>query len=85
MIDSSGTIQGARTADSAETFAWRDLRFHVVTAEPLLVDQVQTIGRTLPKVASVGMFADLLGIVLGRRVRIKTVRPSRDVTFEVGL
>jgi len=85
MVHSSETVRGTRAAESVETFEWRDLRFHVVTAEPLLVDQVRTIRRTLPKVASVGMFADVLGMVLGRRVRIRTVRPSLDVTFEVGL
>ncbi len=81
----SEIVEGTRTAESVETFEWRGLRFHVVTAEPLLADQVLTIRRTLPRVASVGMFADVLGVVVGRRVRIRTVRPSLDVTFEVGL
>ncbi len=85
MAHLSETVQGTGAAESVETFEWRDLRFHVVTAEPLLVDQVLTIRRTLPKVANVGMFADVLGMVVGRRVRIRTVRPSLDVSFEVGL
>jgi hypothetical protein len=75
----------ARHAESVETFEWRNLRFRVVTAEPLLVGQVQALRQTLPKVASVGMFAGVLGMIVGRRVRIRTVRPSPDVTFEVGL
>jgi uncharacterized protein YunC (DUF1805 family) len=48
-------------------------------------DQVRTIDRVLRKVSSVGEFADALGIVLGRRVRIKTERPSPDIRLEVGL
>ena len=85
MDHPSGTVRDMRAAESVETFVWRDLRFHVVTPEPLVVDQVGTIRRALPKVASVGVFADVLGMVLGRRVRIRTVRPSPDVSFEVGL
>ncbi len=85
MAHSSETVRDTGVAESVETFEWHGLRFHVVTAEPLLVDQVRTIRQTLPKVASVGMFADILGMVVGRRVRIRTVRPSPDVSFEVGL
>jgi|APFre7841882630_1041343.scaffolds.fasta_scaffold63105_3 hypothetical protein len=85
MDHSSGTVRGMSAAENVETFVWRDLRFHVVTSEPLLEAQVGMIRRALPKVASVGVFADVLGMVLGRRVRIRTVRPSPDVSFEVGL
>jgi hypothetical protein len=38
----------------------------------------------LPKVTGVGMFADLVGMLLGRSVRIRTQRPSPDVRLEVG-
>jgi hypothetical protein len=85
MAYPSETVPAARAAASVQTFEWRHLRFLVVTAEPLLADQVRTIKRTLPRVGSVGMFADVLGMVLGRHVRIRTVRPSLNVTFEVGL
>ena len=85
MAHPSETVRDTGVAANVETFEWRGLRFHVVTAEPLLVDQVRTIRQTLPRVASVGMFADVLGMVVGRRVRIRTVRPSPDVSFEVGL
>ncbi len=84
MAQASDTVQSASAAESVETFEWRGLHFHVITAEPLLVAQVRTIRRTLPKVASVGMFADVVGMVLGRHVRIRTQRPSPDIRLEVG-
>jgi hypothetical protein len=71
-------------AESVVTFEWRNLHFHVVTREPLPADQIRQIERVLPKVPSVGQFADLLGMVLGRSVRIRTERPSPDVRFEIG-
>ena len=70
--------------ESVATFEWHDLHFHVVTREPVPADQLQTIERMVRKVPSVGAFADLLGMVLGRHVRIRTERPSPDVRFEVG-
>jgi hypothetical protein len=75
----------AAPGTSVVTYAWRDLRFHVVTTDPITGEQASAIRQTLPRVASVGQFADLLGIILGRRVRIRTERPSLDVSFEVGL
>jgi hypothetical protein len=39
----------------------------------------------MPRVVSVGQFADVVGMVLGRSVRIRTERPSPDIRFEVGL
>lgn len=84
MVHGNETVWSTSAAESIETFEWRGLHFHVITATPLLADQVSTIRRTLPKVASVGRFADLLGMVLGRHVRIKTERPSPDIRFEVG-
>jgi hypothetical protein len=71
--------------ESIVTFEWRDLHFHVVTREQLSADQVKMIRRVLPKVKSVGLFADVLGMILGRSVRIRTVRPSPDIRLEVGL
>jgi hypothetical protein len=70
--------------DSIATFEWRNLHLHVVTDQPLSTDQKRTIERALPKVASVGLVADLLGLVLGRSVRIRTERPSSDIWLEVG-
>lgn len=67
-----------------ETFAWRDLRFHVVTCDPLSADQLKTLRRALPKIDRVGLFAELVAMVLGRHVQIRTERPSVDVRFEVG-
>ena len=70
--------------ESVATFEWHDLHFHVITRDPVSADQLQTIERMVRKVPSVGAFADLLGMVLGRHVRIRTERPSPDVRFEVG-
>jgi hypothetical protein len=84
MIDLSFTVRSVATAESVATFEWRDLHLHVVTREPLPADQQRTLERMLPKVAGVGQFADLLGIVLGRHVRIRTERPSPDIRLEVG-
>ena len=71
-------------AENIETFTWRDLRFHVVTPEPLTSDQYRVLARSVPKIARVGQFAELVAMVLGRHVRIRTERPSPDVRFEVG-
>jgi hypothetical protein len=84
MADPSQTVSIVAAAESVATFEWHQLHLHVVTREPLSADQVRTIQRTLPKVASVGMFVDLLGMLLGRSVRIKTERPSPDIRLEVG-
>ena len=72
-------------AENVATFEWRKLHFHVVTREPLPADQVRLVERVLPKVKSVGQFADVIGMLLGRSVRIRTERPSPDIRFEVGL
>jgi hypothetical protein len=85
MAYTSQTVPSVVTAESVATFEWRNLHFLVVTREPLFPDQVRTIERVLPKVASVGQFADVVGMVLGRFVRIRTERPSPDIRFEVGL
>ena len=84
MGNPSQTVPSVATAESVATFEWRKLHLHIVTRDPLLTDQVHTIERVLPKVKSVGQFADVVGMVLGRSVRIKTERPSPDVRFEVG-
>ena len=81
----SQTIPGTAAADCVNTFEWRKLHFHVVTRDPLSADQGRMIGRVLPKVASVGQFADVVGMLTGRSVRIRTERPSPDIRFEVGL
>ena len=83
MTDTSGIEQGTEQATYTETFAWRDLVFRVVTPDPLTAEQIRTIRRAAPNLPSVGRFADLLGMVLGRHVRIQTERPSQEVTFEV--
>jgi hypothetical protein len=90
MTDPSQTIQVIATAEtiadaeSISTFEWRGLHLHIVTRDPLSAEQVLTIERILKKAASVGLFADVLGMMLGRSVRIRTERPSPDVRLEVG-
>jgi hypothetical protein len=84
MVEPSQSVSVVAAADSVMTFEWRNLHLHIVTRDPLSADEVRTIGRVLPKVKSVGQFADVVGMVLGRSVRIKTERPSPDVRFEVG-
>jgi hypothetical protein len=85
MADPGKPVDSIEAAESVATFQWRSLRLHVVTREPLSVDQVRAIERVLPKVASVGLFADVLGMMFGRSVRIRTRRPSPDIRLEVGL
>jgi hypothetical protein len=84
MVEPSQSISVVAAADSVATFEWRNLHLHIVTRDPLSADEVRTIGLVLPKVKSVGQFADVVGMVLGRSVRIRTERPSPDVRFEVG-
>jgi hypothetical protein len=78
------TVRSFSADEVIATYAWRDLRLHVVTREPLSAEQARTIERMVPRIPSVGVFADLLGMILGRRVRIRTERPSPDIRFEVG-
>jgi hypothetical protein len=85
MIDPSETVRGVAAEESVATFEWRRLHLHVVTREPLSAEQVRAIERTLAKVESVGYFADIVGAVLERSVRIRTERPSPDIRLEVGL
>jgi hypothetical protein len=84
MVEPSQSVSVVAAAESVATFEWRNLHLHIVTRDPLSADEVRTIGLVLPKVKSVGQFADVVGMVLGRSVRIKTERPSPDVRFEVG-
>jgi hypothetical protein len=90
MIDHRRTVQGIATAEtiadseSISTFEWRGLHLHVVTREPLSASEVLTIERILKKAGSVGLFASVLGMMLGRSVRIRTERPSPDIRLEVG-
>jgi len=69
---------------SDATFEWRGLQLHVVTREPLPADQARTIERIVHKVPSVGVFADVVGMVTGRHVRVRTERPSQDIWLDVG-
>ncbi len=85
MADTSQTISSVAHAESVASLEWHGLHLHIVTREPLSADQVRTIKRVLPKIVSVGQFADVLGMVLGRSVRIRTERPSLDIRLEVGL
>ncbi|MGD0863445.1 MAG: hypothetical protein ABSA21_11920 [Candidatus Limnocylindrales bacterium] len=85
MADPSQTARSVAAEESVATFEWHHLSLHIVTREPLTVDQVRMIERVLPKVASVGQFADVVGMVVGRSVRIRTERPSPDIRLEVGL
>jgi hypothetical protein len=84
MAPTNGTACNLDPPECIETFAWRDLRFHVVTHEPLTADQIRTLGHTLPKVTRVGLFAEVVATVLGRHVQIRTEGPSPDIRFEVG-
>ncbi|MGA3031559.1 MAG: hypothetical protein ABSE58_12670 [Candidatus Limnocylindrales bacterium] len=84
MADLSQTVHSVAAEESVTTFEWRHLHLHIVTREPLSSDQVRTIERVLSKVGSVGQFADVVGMVLGRSVRIRTKRPSPDIRLEVG-
>jgi hypothetical protein len=84
MADTSQMVRSVEGAESVLTFEWRNLHLHVVTREPLSPDQILQIQQGLPKVTSVGQFADVLGMILGRSVRIRTERPSPDIRFEVG-
>jgi hypothetical protein len=90
MTDPSQTVRGiaaaetVAAAESVSTFEWHGLHLHVVTREPLSAEDVRAIERTLKKVPSVGLFADVLGMMLGRSVRIRTERPSPDIRLEVG-
>jgi hypothetical protein len=83
MPQASETAGIAQHADSVETFEWRGLHFHVVTPEPMTGQQVRVVRQALSSIASVGRFADLLGIVFERHVTIRTERPTPDVRFEV--
>ena len=84
MVDPIQIIARVEDEENVATFEWHGLHLHVVTHDPLSADQMRTLERTLRKVASVGLFADVVGVVLGRSVRIRTVRPSPDVRLEVG-
>ncbi|HJX68047.1 MAG TPA: hypothetical protein VJ258_04905 [Candidatus Limnocylindrales bacterium] len=90
MLDHSQTVRGIATAEtitdaeSISTFEWRGLHLHIVTRAPLSAEQVLTIERILKKAGSVGLFASVLGMMLGRSVRIRTERPSPDIRLEVG-
>ena len=81
--DPSQIVPSLTAGESVATFEWRHLQLHIVTREPLSADEVRTIKRVLSKVSSVGQFADVLGMVLGRSVRIRTERPSPDIRLEV--
>ena len=85
MADSIQAVRHVDAEESVATFEWRKLHLHVVTRAPLSADDVRTIKRMLPKVVSVGQFAYVLGIILGRSVRIRAERPSPDIRLEVGL
>ena len=76
-------VRSPDAQECIETFEWRDLHFHVVTADPLTSDQVKTLRRALTKIERVGIFAEVVAMILGRHVQIRTVRPSPDIRFEV--
>jgi hypothetical protein len=75
--------QSPEAHECIETFEWRQLHFHVVTANPLTADQVKTLKRAVRKIERVGIFAEVVAMILGRHVQIRTVRPSPDIRFEV--
>jgi len=65
-------------------FEWRNLCFIVVTREPLTESQLVFMRAVLSRLDSVGSFADALGLLFERRVKVRTTRPSPDIWFEVG-
>jgi hypothetical protein len=85
VTEAPQTVRSFWADEVIATYAWRGLSLHVVTREPLSPDQARAIERMIPRIPSVGVFADLLGMILGRRVRIRTERPSADIRFEVGI
>ena len=85
-VHGGGTSNDAsrpEAGESVETFAWRDLRFHVITPGPLTTEQMQFLSRSVRKIDRVGQFAELVAMVTHSHVRIRTERPSVDVRFEV--
>jgi hypothetical protein len=76
-------VNSPEARECIETFEWRDLHFHVVTTHPLTPDQVKTLQRAVRKIERVGIFAEVVAMILGRHVQIRTVRPSPDIRFEV--
>jgi hypothetical protein len=56
-----------------------------VTRDPLSPEQIRTLRKALPRIERVGVFAEVVAMILGRHVQIRTVRPSPDIRFEVGL
>jgi hypothetical protein len=76
-------VRSPEVQEHVETFEWRHLHFHVVTVDPLTADQVKTLRKALPKIERVGIFAEVVAMIVGRHVQIRTVRPSPDVRFEV--
>jgi hypothetical protein len=81
-------IQGTSVMSGAlvqTTFEWKDLRFHVVTREPPTESELVFMRQVLRRLDRVGSFADALGVIFGRRVNLRTTRPSPEVWFEVGL
>lgn len=75
-----------RLLHTVEThFAWRDLRFHVVTRQPPTDAQLKSMRQVIGHLDRVGSFAATLGVMYSRRVRIRTTRPEADIWFEVGL
>ncbi len=85
MPNPPATVPEVEITENVLTLEWRKLHLHVVTGDPLTPDQVRLIKSALRKVDSVGLFADTLGMILGRGVRIRTERPSPDIRLEVGL
>jgi hypothetical protein len=83
-MPTTDAVRTANPPECIETFTWHDLRFQVVTHDPLTADQIRTLRQTLPKINRVGLFAEMVAMVLGRHVRIRTERPSPDIRFEVG-
>ena len=61
------------------------MRFHVVTQEPLKESELIYLRQVLRRLDRVGSFADALGDTFGRRVRVRTTRPSPDIWFDIGL
>jgi len=84
LTPASDIVRTSDPPECIESFDWRTLHFHVVTRDPLTPEQIRQLRKTLSKIDRVGLFAEVIAMILGRHVQIRTVRPSPDIRFEVG-
>ena len=85
MSSNETTDLGHGVAVVETTLDWRDLHLHVLTRDAPTDSELESMRAVVSRVKQVGSFADALGMIYGRRVHIRTTRPSPDIWFEVGL